>query len=247
MPRAARQRRSNGACHHAPRLSPGAAISGRLDPDSHDNPILIRNLAIAGAVLILVGFWPIIRPPTLRGLMPHEPVILAEFAAPWSRSLRSATVASVALLIALTITGLFLGPRQSLVWRAALVGVPLAVLLGTAPFAVRGYFLTERHIEVRRLGWRSALPLAGLISVTGVPEGLRGSVRIFGNGGLFGITGWFWNRRIGRFRAYATDPERAVLLRYADGKKLVVTPHDVQHFIVRVKALAKLSGSPAGL
>ena len=169
--------------------------------------------------------------------------VLAEFAAPWSRSLRYTTVASVVLLVALTITGFFAGSRQSLLWRATLVVVPLAVLLGALPFTVRGYHLTETHIAVRRLGWCSILPLAGLVSVTGVPGGLGGSVRIFGNGGLFAMAGWFWNRRIGRFRAYATDPGRVVLLRYADGKNVVVTPDDVQHFIVRAKTLAKVAGA----
>jgi hypothetical protein len=109
---------------------------------------------------------------------------------------------------------------------------------------VRGYVLTEGHIEVLRLGWSTLLPLAGLVAVSGDPEGLRGSVRVFGNGGLFSISGCFWNRRIGRFRAYATDPSRAVLLRYQDGKKVVVTPDDVQHFIVRVRTLAKMANGP---
>jgi Bacterial PH domain len=167
--------------------------------------------------------------------------VLAEFSAPWSRSLRLATVGSVAVLLVVMLAGLFMEPRQLPLWRAAMVGVPALVLLGALPFMVRGYVLTEEQIEVRRLGWSTVLPLAGLVAVTGEPEGLRGSMRLFGNGGLFGISGWFWNRRIGRFRAYATDPGRVVLLRYRDGKKVVVTPHDVQHFIVRVRTLAKMS------
>jgi len=179
--------------------------------------------------------------------MQRDLPILAEFAAPWSRSLRHTTVVSLVLLVGVMITGLFAGPRHLLLWRLTLVLVPLAVLLGTLPFMVRGYLLTESYIEVRRLGWCSTLPLAGLVSIAGVPEGLRGSVRIFGNGGLFAITGWFWNRKIGRFRAYATDPGRVVLLRYADGKRVVVTPHDVQHFIVRAKTLAKLRSAAAAL
>jgi hypothetical protein len=166
---------------------------------------------------------------------------VAEFSAPWSRSLRLLTTFSVGLLLTLALAGLLLGPRQSLVWRMAMVGAPLVVLLGALLFMVRGYVLTESRIEVRRLGWRTILPFAGLAAVTGEPQGLRGSFRLLGNAGLFAISGWFWNRRIGRFRAYATDPERAVLLRYRDGKQVLVTPHDVQHFIVRVRNLAGLS------
>ena len=167
--------------------------------------------------------------------------VIAEFPAPWSRSLYLVTTLTVSLLLVIMLVGLTMGPRQLLVWRAAMVGVPLVVLLGALPFTVRGYILTDQHIEVRRLGWRTTLPLAGLVAVSGEPEGLRGSVRLFGSGGLFGITGWFWNRRIGRFRAYATDPGRVVLLRYRDGRKVVLTPHDVQHFIVRVRTLAKVA------
>jgi hypothetical protein len=165
---------------------------------------------------------------------------VAEFSAPWSRSLRLLTTLSVAVLLCLTLAGLILGSRQPLVWRVAMVGAPLAAMLGALPFMVRGYVLTETAIEVRRLGWSTLLPLAGLAAVNGEPHGLRGSLRLLGNGGLFVISGWFWNCRIGRFRAYATDPERAVLLRYRDGRQVVVTPHDVQHFIVRVRNLAGL-------
>jgi len=170
--------------------------------------------------------------------------VIAEFPAPWSRSLYFVTTLSVSILLVVILVGLTMGPRQLPLWRAAMVGVPLVVLLSALPFMVRGYVLTDQHIEVRRLGWRTTLPLAGLVAVSGVPEGLRGSVRLFGNGGLFGITGWFWNRRIGRFRAYATDPGRVVLLRYRDGRKVVLTPHDVQHFIVRVRTLAKVADGP---
>jgi hypothetical protein len=170
--------------------------------------------------------------------------VLASFPAPWSRSLWLTTAGSVVVLLAVMLTGLFTGPRHFLVWQLAMVGLPVAVLLSALPFMVRGYVLTERHIEVRRLGWSTLLPLAGLVAVSGEPEGFRGSVRVFGNGGLFAISGWFWNRRIGRFRAYATDPSRVVLLRYQDGKNVVVTPNDVQHFIVRVRTLAKMSDTP---
>jgi Bacterial PH domain len=169
----------------------------------------------------------------------RPPQIVAEFAAPWSRSLSAVTATAVAVLLLVILLGLLTGPRQLLLWRVAMIGVPLAVLLGSLPFMVRGYVLTDTHLEVRRLGWRSLLPLAGLVAVTGEPEGLRGSLRLFGNGGLFGISGWFWNRRIGRFRAYATDPDRAVLLAYRNGSKVMVTPHDVQHFIIKVRTLIK--------
>ena len=167
--------------------------------------------------------------------------VRAEFSAPWSRSLRTATAVCMAALLLLVLAGLFTGPRQLPVWRVVMIGLPVLLLLGTPPFMVRGYQLTDTDIRVLRLGWITVLPLAGLTSITGEPEGLRGSVRLFGIAGLFAICGWFWSRRIGRYRAYATDPGRVVLLRYGDGRNVVLTPGDVQHFIVRARTLAHLA------
>jgi hypothetical protein len=168
---------------------------------------------------------------------------LAEFRAPWSRPLRVTAIVSAGVLLGAVLIGSLTGPRHLLGWWLVMVGIPLTVLTASLPFMVRGYGLTEQSIEVRRLGWTTTLPLLGLVSVTGDSEALRNAWRF--NGGLFGITGWFWNRRLGRFRAFATDPSRAVLLRYSN-RKVVVTPHDTQHFIVRVRTLARLRNSGAG-
>src|SRR5438876_9342879 len=95
-------------------------------------------------------------------------LVLAEFSAPWSRSVRVATVASVAGLSVMVLAGLFAGPQQLAVWRGGLVGVPLVVLLSTLPFMVRGCVLTGRHIDGRRLRGRASLAAAGLCAATGV-------------------------------------------------------------------------------
>lgn len=180
--------------------------------------------------------------PKDRGLSYNAPMgtVLAEFSAPWSSSLRVTTVLALMLLLGVTIVAASVGAGRLVPWGLGLLALPALVVLGALPFMVRGYLLTDKEVTVQRLGWRTVLPLAGLVAVKGEPEGLRGSVRLLGNGGLFAMTGWFWNRRIGRFRAYATDPARAVLLRYGDGRQVVLTPDDVQHFIVRVRTLAGL-------
>lgn len=170
-------------------------------------------------------------------------VVLAHFRAPWSRSLRITTTVAMLVLLGILVVTALVGSRalMPMALRVGLVALPVLIVLATLPFMVRGYLLTDKEIDVQRLGWSTLLPLAGLVAVTGQPEGLRGSVRLFGNGGLFAMTGWYWNRRLGRFRAYVTDPARAVLLRYRDGRQVIVSPHDVQHFIVKVRTLAGLT------
>jgi hypothetical protein len=103
---------------------------------------------------------------------------------------------------------------------------------------VLGYRLTEHEIQVRRLGWITTLPLATLRSVEGNADAMQGSLRLFGNGGLFSYTGLFWNRKLRLYRVFATDPARSVVLRYPK-RTIVITPHDPQQFIVRARALLK--------
>jgi len=128
-------------------------------------------------------------------------------------------------------------------WWVAMVILPLVVLAAALPFMVLGYVLTERTIEIRRLGWVSTLPLTALEAASGNVELLHGSWRIFGNGGLFSITGWFWNRQLGVYRAFATDPSRAVILKFRNRRPVVITPHDTQHFLVRVRKLIELAAA----
>ncbi len=157
-----------------------------------------------------------------------------EYGAPWGRRLRLTTAFSLALLLLMPVLGLATGPRQFWIWRLAMVGAPLLGIVGALPFMVRGYTLTSRSLVVHRLGFDTTLALDGLRSVRGVADEAGGGLRLFGNGGLFSITGWFWNRRLGRYRAFATDPGRAVLLEFAH-RKVLVTPHDPQAFIVQAR------------
>jgi Bacterial PH domain len=165
-----------------------------------------------------------------------------EFRAPWSKSLKVLTTFSLAVLALVTVVALSTAvPPQASFIRPLLVLVTVSVALGALPFMVRGYVLTEDAILVKRLGWMTRLPLHGLRSVSGDVDALRGAWRVFGNGGLFSFTGEFWSRRLGRFRALATDPERAVVLRWPK-RTIVITPHDPQQFIMRAGTLLKTAG-----
>jgi hypothetical protein len=162
-----------------------------------------------------------------------------EFRAPWSKGLRIATGFSIAILVVVFCAGLVSVQLQA-PWfvSAALIATPILITAGALRFMVRGYVLTESGIVVRRLGWETLLPLAELKSIGGDAEAMRNSLRLFGNGGLFSFTGLFWNRRVGRYRALATDPDRAVVLRYPK-RTIVITPHDPQHFIMRARTILK--------
>lgn len=159
------------------------------------------------------------------------------FAAPWSRTLRGMTAVALAILAGIALIGLLTGPRQLLVWQLSMVWFPIVFGIVSAFFVVRGYSIDGQAIRVVRLGWSVHLPLEGIESVALEPEALRGALRIFGNGGLFAFSGLFWSRKLGRFRAFATDPARSVVIRWA-GRTVVLTPDDPARFVAHLRERA---------
>ncbi len=153
------------------------------------------------------------------------------FGAPWGWLLTGVTAALVLLLSGFLVAAAVRADATGIVW-------PLFVLVAGAFSVIRGYKLAGDVLLVERLGWHSKVRLQGLRSVIIDPALLRLSLRV-GNGGFFCFSGWFWNRKLGWYRLFATDPRRAVLLRFAD-RKVVVTPDDPELFARHLKQLAGL-------
>lgn len=108
--------------------------------------------------------------------------------------------------------------------------LPLVMLALCALCTVRGYELTANSPGVRRLLWTTRLPLAGLQSASADADALRSTLRLCGNGGIFSFSGLFWSRRLGRYRLFATDPARAVVLRLAR-RTVVISPDRPEEFL----------------
>jgi len=108
--------------------------------------------------------------------------------------------------------------------------LPVVILIGCLPFVVRSYVITDDAILIRRLFWTTRLVRAGLQSAEFVPNAMRGSIRTCGNGGAFSITGWYWNKRLGFYRAYVTDLKRTVVLRFPL-RRVVLSPDEPEEFV----------------
>jgi len=169
-------------------------------------------------------------------------VTTIEFNAPWSRSLKIASIIRAAILIAIMATG-YSYAKPGSVEQSVLILLPLAALLIALACIVRGYTLTEESIKIKRLGRTTTLPLAGLRAVEGNVEALSGALSLFANRGLLSFTGIYWSRRLKLLRAYATDPSRAIVLRYPT-TSVVITPHYPQQFIVRARTFLQTANFP---
>ena len=158
------------------------------------------------------------------------------FGAPWGTRLKAMTALATSILVGVALLGLVSSPVEGAVWTLATVVVPLGILVAAAFFLIRGYVLTPEALYVKRLGWRSKIALAELDSAAADPTAMARSIRTFGNGGLFCFAGAFRNRTLGPYRAFATDLDRSVVLRFP-GRTVVVTPDRPAEFVERVAQL----------
>jgi len=108
--------------------------------------------------------------------------------------------------------------------------VPPATLFFALLFVVSGYELDATALHIRRLLWSTTIPLQGLTRAWHDPSSMRRSLRLFGNGGLFSITGVFRNAALGTYRAFVTDPRQAVVLRF-ESRVVVISPAHPRAFL----------------
>ena len=169
----------------------------------------------------------------------------AEFApaALGTRGRITTSIVAATFLIALAVTTvLSLTRRPALPWQVFIAcGVALpayaAVWYGTR---VRRYRLTEDELLVERAFRTVRFPLAGLKEATHDRDAMRGAWKIRGNDGVGAISGRFWSKRLGRFNAYLSDQERAVVLRWPD-RCVVISPDRHSVFIETVRKRAGLA------
>lgn len=152
-----------------------------------------------------------------------------EYSAPWGRPLILVSSVLTFLLSGMAAVS-WLSVRAPLAVRVALTLIPVILLGGCLLYTIRGYRLEGARLLVRRLLWETEVDLTGLDSVKRDPDCLRGSLRLFGNGGLFSLSGIFWSRRLGRYRAFVTDRNNAVLLGVG-GRTVAISPGDPDAFV----------------
>lgn len=162
---------------------------------------------------------------------------MSNYRAPWGWPLILVSAISTLILIGVSGAIFVARERPTDIWFVLL---PLPMLIGTLPFTVRGYSLESGRLYVQRLLWRTEIPLEGLRSVEPMPNAMKGSLRSFGNGGLFSITGYYWSKSLGSYRAWVTDLPRTVVLRF-EKKCVVVSPEDPARFAEELRKAKRLA------
>ena len=162
-------------------------------------------------------------------------------AAPWPTSLKAVSAVATIILIGVSYATAVAIPHGTRVpfaeaFGALIAFVPPAIGLGALLFVVRGYEVGTRQLSIGRLLWSTHISLDGLSRAWHDPAAMTGSMRVFGNGGLYSFTGHYRSRALGGYRAFVTDPKRAVVLRLAE-RTLVLSPADPAEFLRHLQAL----------
>ena len=159
------------------------------------------------------------------------------YQAPWGKSLCWMSALSVAIMLGMTAPLFFKATPPIVRW---LVLLPLLMLPGAALFVIRAYAVEANQLAIQRLLWTTRVPLAGLQSAEAVPNAMRGSLRLCGNGGFFSITGWYRSRALGNYRAFVTDLKRTVVLRFP-ARAVVISPENPERFVAEISTFVNRS------
>ena len=153
------------------------------------------------------------------------------YQAPWGKSLIVVSSLLVVLAVACFFAAASMRPyiTPGFVAPFAQWLLPMIVLC-CLPFIIRGYVITADTILIRRLFWTTQLARAGLKSAEVMPKAMNKSLRTCGNGGGFSFTGWYWSKPLGFYRAFVTDLNRTVVLRF-ENRTVVVSPGDPENFV----------------
>jgi hypothetical protein len=152
------------------------------------------------------------------------------FSLSWDSLIRGMTACVVVLVFTLAaILGLVL---EDFWLKIVIVLLFFGVLIFPLLWAPQRYLVKGNLVTVqRRVGDMRIL-------VSREPERWKWTwwgLRLFGSGGLYGYFGYFYMKHIGSVRMYATNRDSMVLLVDEKGKKILVSPNEVDRFIQQLK------------
>ena len=166
------------------------------------------------------------------------------YSAPWGRRVWLFTGSLLLVGIVLALVLPFLFRKEGEPWIVSFIPTIMMFLIfgGTSLFLIRGYEVMDDKILVRRSFWTDSIDLMGLTSIEADSQSCKGAFKTIGNDGLFAMHGRFRSKKLGNFRAFVTNPQNGVILRFED-RTIVVSPDRPKSFVHEVtRRLRKLEG-----
>ncbi len=155
------------------------------------------------------------------------------------KTYRAAPMDGITLGVTISVWTLFLMVMMVLIGHHDVVSLAesgFLILIVLFTWQVKGYSyeIRENAIVINR-GWpfgSTVIPLADVRDVRRFKFTLL-TIRSFGIGGLFSVTGYFWKREVGGFYATVTNLKQSVLIDAR--RKVVISPENADEFIADLK------------
>lgn len=101
-----------------------------------------------------------------------------------------------------------------------------------------GVTLNDGDIIIDRRIKPVVIPIAEIKQVRAVSEDdMRYSIKTMGNGGVFGYTGAYYNKKMGKMSWYCSQRKNYILIERTNNKKVIVTPDDPEALLRDVKKM----------
>jgi len=101
----------------------------------------------------------------------------------------------------------------------------------------RSLSLTKDALVIQCLIHKVVLPLRVISSIEMADKPEENDIRLFGCGGLWGYTGLFRNKRMGKYVAYVGNPKQSFYIRLKSGKTYLVSCKEHHLFCAALKGL----------
>lgn len=93
------------------------------------------------------------------------------------------------------------------------------------------YTLTEKDLLIKRPIGTVRIPRVSITAINPIErKKIRGAIRTFGVGGLFGYYGKFYTFSIGSMTWYMTNRNKALLLTTTSQRKILISPDERERF-----------------
>ncbi len=155
------------------------------------------------------------------------------FSAPWNIATKLSTGLAVVILFALPMMLTQVDSPPEL--AAVVIGISVVILAISYLLAPRGYAVEGGNIEIRRSLFPVTIAGSEIECVKPLSKPDMGAtMRVFGNGGLFGFYGVFYSRKLGRHKWYASRTNHLVGIETRGGGWVVISPDDPAKFVEAV-------------
>ena len=119
----------------------------------------------------------------------------------------------------------------SIMFLILMLSIFIPVLVGSWAYSPQKYVVSEKGLQIVRPINAISIPLKTIIKIEDREINPLKTIRLWGNGGVFSLSGSFYNKSDGKFWMYAKNNKFVMV--HAD-KKYVISPDEKEMFMIEL-------------